>query len=92
MNNEAYKVLENIYKKSPAELNPYDRSFLRARRDYLTETMKQKYAEVLDEKITVKVDELKTSYHDLKKEAKALGLAHTQISRKELEAYIKSHK
>lgn len=68
---EAY--LASLVTKEVVELNDYQKSFLRARRDYLTDEQKEKFAEVLGDK-PVKEDKL-AEYKGLTKQAKELGIA-----------------
>jgi len=54
MNPEAQEYLNKIIAKELPELTKDNISFLRARRDYLTEEQKEKFSEVLEDKKSVK--------------------------------------
>ena len=88
MNNEAQKTLNNILSKEIYTLVPYEIAFLKARRDYLTGEQRERYAEVIESKQAIHFEPLKTSYHELKKRAKELGLTDTRQTRDYLEKYI----
>lgn len=49
MNKEAYTIFNKILTKQVNELSSYEKSFLRARRDYLISDLLEKYTIILDE-------------------------------------------
>lgn len=64
MNIEAKEQLEKIVAKEPRNLTEADIGFLKARKSYLSETHKTKFADVLDEKETINLLDLKRAELD----------------------------
>jgi len=103
MNPEATKALEVICKKEVHELTEYDKGFLRARVSYLTPREFEKYESVFEThedntlipvepaepKKVVKNDGLK-EFHELQKQAKALGIDTRGLNKEQLKDAILS--
>lgn len=73
MDQKAQAYLASLVTKDVAELNDYQKAFLRARRSYLTDEQTEKFASVLNDK-PAKENKLE-EYQALTKQAKELKLA-----------------
>ena len=83
MNVEAAQYLAQILAMDMNALTQFHIEFLKARRDYLTETQREKYAELLGEK------KEQMSFSALKEQAKALGLkVRVGITTEELQQLV----
>lgn len=91
MNPEARQLFKEILQKSISELKNHEKTFLQARRSYLTEEQKETYKEVLNTPIEPEkpvVDPNRVPYKELQRKAKALGYPYVGVKREDLEAEI----
>lgn len=100
MNQEAQDYLKTLLAQEPAAFTPTQVEWLQARRDYLSDDQKKKYAEILKRKVQPTAEEVKAeekqeakvekrSYRNLQKRAAELGLSPVVgVKAEELEAFI----